>query len=175
MDGCVDRGAQLLGRRWRWLRPLARRVSGKFQNAARPRQIELARFLRSDQGFLRAAEKYDLKLVDRLAGPPTMRPVAATASWDVPEIRSPGELADWLGISVNHLDWFADLKALEYKRNEGRLRHYHYRTVSKRFGRVRLIEAPKKRLKEIQGRILTAILDCIPPHGQSMASGEAGR
>ena len=55
---------------------------------------------------------------------------------------------------MNDLEWFADLHALEYKRNKGRLRHYHYRTMSKRFGQIRLIESPKTRLKDIQRRIL---------------------
>jgi RNA-directed DNA polymerase len=164
IDGCVDRGAQLLGRRWRWLRPLARRISDAFDGRARPRQIELVGFLRCDRGFLRATEESELRLFDRLAGPPTMSPVAAAASWGVPEIRSPGKLAAWLGIAVNDLEWFADLRSLEYKRNKGRLRHYHYRTMSKRFGQIRLIESPKTRLKEIQRRILADILDHIPPH-----------
>jgi RNA-directed DNA polymerase len=164
IDGCVDRGAQLLGKRWRWLRPLARRVSDAFNSGTRPRQIEVVAFLQNDKAFLQATEEYELKLIDRLTGPPTMSPVAAAASWDVPEIRSPGELADWLGITVGELDWFADLHALEYKRNQGRLRHYHYRTMSKRFGQIRLIESPKRRLKGIQRRILAAILDRIPPH-----------
>ena len=164
IEGCVDRCARLLGRRWRWLRPLARRVSDAFNGRTRPRQIELVRFLYSDKGFLRASERYELRVVDRLAGPPTMSPVAAAASWGVPEIRSFAKLADWLGIAMNDLDWFADLHALEYKRNQGRLRHYHYRTMSKRFGQIRLIEAPKTRLKDIQRRILAEILDRIPPH-----------
>jgi RNA-directed DNA polymerase len=164
IDGCVDRGARLLGRRWRWLRPLARRVSDAFNNRTRPRQIELVGFLHSDKGFLRATERYELRLVDRLIGPPRMSPVAAAASWGVPEIRTSGELAEWLAITRNDLEWFADLRALEYKQNKGRLRHYHYRTMSKRFGQIRLIESPKKRLKDIQRRILIGILNRIPPH-----------
>ena len=34
------------------------------------------------------------------------------------------------------------------------LRHYHYRVLAKQSGNIRLIEAPKHRLKEIQRRIL---------------------
>jgi RNA-directed DNA polymerase len=164
VERCVDRGAQLLGRRWRWLRPLARRINDAFNGRTRPRQIELVGFLLGDKGFLRAAENRELTLSDRLTGPPMMSPVAAAASWGVPEIRSSGELADWLGIAINDLQWFADLRALECKRNKGRLRHYHYRTMSKRFGQIRLIEAPKTRLKDIQRHILAGILDRIPPH-----------
>ena len=167
VDGCVNRGTHLLGRRWRWLRPLAGRISDAFSRGMRPRQIEVAKFLRNDKGFLRAAKNHELRLVGRVAGSPAMNPVLAATTWDVPEIRSPGELADWLEISVGDLDWFADLRTLEYKRNQGRLRNYHYRTMSKRFGQVRLIEAPKKRLKDIQRRVLSEILDHIPPHASA--------
>jgi hypothetical protein len=73
-------------------------------------------------------------------------------------------LANWLGIDVGEIDWFADTRSFEYKRNRGRLRHYHYRPLMKRFGQVRLIESPKPRLKQMQRRILTGILDHIPPH-----------
>lgn len=57
------------------------------------------------------------------------------------------------------------MKLFEYRRNRGSLRHYRYRPVAKRFGQVRLIEAPKPRLKEIQKRILSNLLNNVPPHG----------
>ena len=79
-------------------------------------------------------------------------------SWKIPAICTPGELADWLGISLGDLDWFADLRGLEFKRNHLRLRNYHYRPLVKRSGQPRLIEAPKPRLKEVQRRILAGIL-----------------
>ncbi len=93
-----------------------------------------------------------------------MNPVAAALAWKVPTLLSPGELADWLGLTVSELDWFADRRSFEHKRNPGRLRHYHYRTLAKRFGQVRLIEAPKPRLKNLQRRILIGILEHVPPH-----------
>jgi retron-type reverse transcriptase len=93
-----------------------------------------------------------------------MRPIAAAESWPVPPIHSAGELADWLEIPLPELDWFADRRSFEAKHCQGRLRHYHYRLLAKRFGRMRLIEAPKLRLKIIQRRILDEILERIPPH-----------
>jgi RNA-directed DNA polymerase len=167
VEGCVRRGARLLGRRWRWLRPLAQRAGDAFSNHARPRQIEVVNFLLRDEGFRRASEKHELTIVTQVAAPPAMSPAAAGASWDVPAIRTSTELADWLEIALGELDWFADLRALEYKRNQGRLRHYHYRILAKRFGQVRLIEAPKNRLKAIQRRILTDILERISPHASA--------
>ncbi|HEY6369812.1 MAG TPA: reverse transcriptase family protein, partial [Candidatus Sulfotelmatobacter sp.] len=44
------------------------------------------------------------------------------------------------------------------------LRQYHYQILAKRFGSVRLIEAPKPQLKDLQRQILLWILEKIPPH-----------
>jgi hypothetical protein len=163
VDGLVDRGSHLLGRRWPWLRPLARRVCIAFGVGMRPRELVLTRFLLADDGFLTACREHELQIVNRLAAS-LMTPVSAASEWELPAIRSPGELADWLGITVNALDWYADLKTFEYKRNHGPLRHYHYRALEKGLGKIRLIEAPKQRLKSLQRRVLTDILDRLPPH-----------
>ena len=164
IDALVDRGARLLGSRWRWLRPLARRVCDTFGGRTRPRQTAVANFIFDDGGFSRACRKYDLKLDELLATPPSMSPVTAVSSWGVPSICTAGELADWLGITISDLEWLADLRNLEYKRNHSRASHYHYRPLTKRFGQIRLVEAPKTRLKSVQRRILVGILDHVPPH-----------
>ncbi|MCA9184684.1 MAG: reverse transcriptase family protein [Pirellulaceae bacterium] len=93
-----------------------------------------------------------------------MRPVSAASQWHVPEIRTPRELAAWLNVSFKQLDWLADIRSLEYTPGRGRSRHYCYRVLSKRFGAVRLIEAPKSRLKAIQRQISSEILSQIPVH-----------
>ena len=51
-----------------------------------------------------------------------------------------------------------------YKTKRPRLAHYHYRVLAKKSGAIRLIEAPKPRLKELQRQILARILNRIPPH-----------
>jgi len=93
-----------------------------------------------------------------------MQPVPSAAGWNVPEIESIGKLADWFGVTAGELKWFADLKGLECRKNLPRLRHYHYSVLIKVSGRVRLIEAPKPRLKHLQRQILVHVLDKIPPH-----------
>jgi len=93
-----------------------------------------------------------------------MQPTTAAKSWDIPAIESPGDLAKWLGLDPGDLRWFADLKGLGHKSDRRRLHHYHYRILAKRFGSIRLIEAPKPRLKDLQRRILMWILEKIPPH-----------
>ena len=58
----------------------------------------------------------------------------------------------------DELEWFADLKDSAISFGTA-LQHYHYSIRSKRSGGVRLIEMPKPRLKELQRRILSGILD----------------
>ncbi len=93
-----------------------------------------------------------------------MDPVSAARGWDIPSITNVGELAEWLLLTIGELEWFADLKGLGYKKEAPRLRHYCYHIASKRSGAIRLIEAPKPRLKKLQQRILGGILEKIPSH-----------
>ena len=93
-----------------------------------------------------------------------MQPVAAARTWKVPRIESAGALAEWLGIEAGELQWFADLKGLGYRKSSPQLNHYHYGVLPKGNGSVRLIEAPKSRLKEMQRQILSEILEKVPAH-----------
>ncbi len=167
-EALVRRGAQVLGKRWRWLRPLARRVLATFAVGAPPRRDRLARFILGDAGFSLGPTRVE----PRLAGHPT-RPACAPrfrgdtappGTGPLPELGSLGQLADWLSLSAGELDWFADRRGWEAAADRAALRHYHYRPLTKRFGRVRLIEAPKPRLKRLQRRILIEIIDQVPLH-----------
>jgi len=170
VEGIVARASRTLGRNWRWLRPLARRYIEAVAGETRPRRREVIRFFLQDPGFRRAWWKYfdELSVARWLGDPQQMQPVAAAAAWDVPAIESVGALADWFvvtpPITADELLWFADLKGLGYKTGRPRLAHYHYRVLAKKSGAIRLIEAPKPRLKELQRQILARILDKIPPH-----------
>jgi RNA-directed DNA polymerase len=163
VDEMVKRGGRVLGKRWRWLRPLARRVREVFGGRPRPRRRAVMELILRDPPFAQAYGKEDLRLAN-LVSPPRMTPSLAFTTWNRPPISSMGALAEWLDVSVGELEWFADLRNLEFKCNQGRLRHYNYRVLAKRFGQIRLVEAPKPRLKAIQRRILSGILDNIPPH-----------
>jgi hypothetical protein len=85
-----------------------------------------------------------------------MQPAPAAAAWPIPPIETAGALADWLQLSAGELEWLADLKGLS--------EHYHYRVLQKPSGGIRLIEAPKPRLKGLQRTILAGILEKIPAH-----------
>ncbi len=93
-----------------------------------------------------------------------MQPVAAAVSWNIPAIETVGALCDWLGRGLGELEWFADLRGLGCRQNIPKMQHYHYKVLAKRSGDVRLIEAPQRRLKELQQRILADILEKIPVH-----------
>jgi RNA-directed DNA polymerase len=166
VESLVERGADALGRRWRWLRPLARRLIQSLGQNARPGRHRVVMFLRSDEGFQRACRRHDLRLEGLQRGRPEMAPAAgAPRTWELPSIVTFGELADWLDVDPSELDWFADLRGLERNVASGPLRNYRYHWLSKRVaGSARLIESPKARLKAIQRRILHHILDRIPPH-----------
>jgi hypothetical protein len=158
-DAVVSRCTVLLGKRWRWLRGLARRFE-QFAEGTRPRHRDTIRFLREDTGLRRAWTLYgpELQVSQKFTAPQML------GSWNVPAIVTPGDLADWLALTPGELDWFADLKALGYKKTNSKLRHYFYRVIDKGGGAMRLIEAPKPRLKWIHQRILSGILERIPPH-----------
>lgn len=166
LEQIILRTSQMLGRRWRWLKPLAGRYLRTLSGQTRPREREVVRFLLADEGFRKAYSKHfiELRVAQWLSEPQRMQPVAAAADWDLPIIESTAELASWLGLTIGELGWFADLKGLERRKNLPRLRHYHYRMLIKLSGNVRLIEAPKPRLKELQRKILEQILNKVPAH-----------
>jgi RNA-directed DNA polymerase len=145
---------------------MAARFVAAFGGKTRPRHRDVVRFLLDDSGFQRARAKYrhQISIAEWLGEPQRMQPVSAAQGWDLPVIQSVGDLANWLSLSTDDLEWFADLKGLGNKLANPKLQHYHYSIRPKRSGGVRLIEMPKPRLKELQRRILTGILDAIPVH-----------
>lgn len=97
--------------------------------------------------------------------PETMRPRGSAAQlWKVPALTSMGQLAEWLGVSSQQLDWLADVRGWTVRSPSAKLRHYVCHWQPRRRGRFRLIESPKPNLKAIQRRLLHEILDRIPPH-----------
>ena len=106
---------------------------------------------------------------------PSMQPAdGEPSSWKIPEIVSPGQLADWLGLTSGELDWFADPAGWGCDLRREPLRHYRYHWIQKPSGGIRLLESPKPRLKRIQRKILDEIVGCIPIHDAAHAF-RAGR
>ncbi|MEK6235388.1 MAG: reverse transcriptase family protein [Planctomycetales bacterium] len=152
--GMTRRGEDLLGG-WKWIRAVAKRVTARF-TGKRPGWRELSEFI---QPFLRP---HGVAAMD-LGGP--MLPARnAPAAGKLPPLESASDLAFWLGLRVEELEWFADCRRGERRSPQGPLRHYRYRWIIKRKNNWRLLEIPKPRLKEIQRIVLKEILDRIPPH-----------
>jgi RNA-directed DNA polymerase len=95
---------------------------------------------------------------------PQFAPVAPFHGLDIPQLEAPGDVARWLGVPIDQLDWFSDHIRQHERTAIPILQHYTYAFVPKRVGPPRLIEAPKPRLVTIQRRILRDILDRVPTH-----------
>jgi RNA-directed DNA polymerase len=72
-------------------------------------------------------------------------------------------IARWLGITQDELSWLSQplwrLAGASLSRQ-----HYRFRIVSKRTGGHRLIEAPHARLKAVQQKLLSDLLNRVPLH-----------
>ena len=95
---------------------------------------------------------------------PRFAPLESIAGLNLPKLATPGDIAHWLGLPIEHLDWFTDERRLHGSTEIPVLQHYTYAFRAKSHGPPRLIEAPKPRLKTMQRRILSCILDQVPAH-----------
>jgi retron-type reverse transcriptase len=96
--------------------------------------------------------------------PPRMRPIAPFATLDLPALATPAALADWLLLTPERLDYFADLSGRVEEAGETAINHYFHHLHPKKSGGKRLIEAPKPALKSLQRRVLDGVLAHVPPH-----------
>lgn len=180
------RGSRVLGRKWPWLNGLVREILLACGEDLRPaNRDEIVRTILKFEPF-RAAFADDARVPEVRAHFPvhaTMgvppRPLQHLA---VPALATPGDLARWLGLAPNELDWFADTAGWGSRSACEQLRHYRYQWRQKANGGVRLLEVPKIRLRAIQRQILRDILARIPTHaaahgcvpGRSAATNAAG-
>jgi RNA-directed DNA polymerase len=163
-DQIVSRCSRAMGKAWRWLPGLARRYVANFSGKTRPRQRDVVEFLCNDRKFQKVRREHarGWSIAEWVTEPQEMQPVAAARGWKLPVIESVGALAEWLDVSAGDLEWFADLGGFSH-RGSPQLSHYNYRVLNKQFG-LRLIEAPKTRLKKLQRQILSEILERVPSH-----------
>jgi hypothetical protein len=166
--GLRERGTRALGRPWPWLTRVSLRIHFDFGAGWHgSAHDKLVAAILSDPQFLDAflSENEAPRIRTHFAWHPSMEPPPrALAASRVPALASAGELADWLGVSPTQLDWFAGILRESDGRRPERLRHYRYRWLPKATGGMRLIEAPKLQLRDLQRLILRGILDRIPPH-----------
>ena len=82
---------------------------------------------------------------------------------DLPSLPDAGALARLLDVDDAALRWLADCRGHERRRRPTG-RHYVYRCEVKASGGLRLIEAPKPRLKRAQRELLRTLLERVPTH-----------
>ncbi|HEX5737808.1 MAG TPA: hypothetical protein VFY22_04810, partial [Hydrogenophaga sp.] len=85
-----------------------------------------------------------------------------------PDLPTAPDWAEWLGITTDRLHWLAHPSQ---RWREGSQRphatvahHYHHRLLPKRSGGLRLLEAPKSELKQVQRGLLKRVLAQLPAH-----------
>lgn len=158
----ADRAAAAFGRRPRWLDALAAEAARAYRDPPADRHRELVALL--DRLL---AERGAAGLLPR---PPRRVPTAFFAPamgrmrWPVVAIATRGDLAATLDLHPGELAWLADRRRLERRASTERLRNYRYRWLPRPAGPPRLIEQPKRLLKETQRRVLRDILDRVPAH-----------
>lgn len=161
--GLAARGREALAPSPRWLLRLVRDVLGAYHRPPADRPRELAAYI---EGAIEQVEPG----AGRRAQPPRVRrwflPERAMGRmrWPVPELTTAGDLAIFLALQPGPLAWLADVRGLERRVDDERLRNYRYLALPRPGGVPRLIERPKARLMAAQRRILHGILAPLPPH-----------
>ena len=151
-----------LGSEAAWLAPLAWALAARSGYTDEPVET-LAAWLVECPEFLAGfdALRYPRPRVVRLrVQPARMLP----SPFDVPSLGAVADLAQWLGLNAQELDWLAS-PAQDYR--EGRRRaaeHYRYALTPKARGGMRLLEAPLPLLKRVQSRIHRELLVRVPVH-----------
>ena len=82
----------------------------------------------------------------------------------LPVLTTDAELAAWLDLDPGELAWLADAWSQETRRPDGPRRHYRYRWLAREYGPDRLIEMPKRRLRDAQRIVHSSLLRKIPIH-----------
>ncbi|MCP5152859.1 MAG: RNA-directed DNA polymerase [Ectothiorhodospiraceae bacterium] len=142
---------------------LAARLAFHFEGPGPPAFEPLVDYL-LDEPLLQPAFAEGAATRLLVDSPPWGAPADRPVTFPLPELATHGDVGQWLGLRGDELAWFADSRQRQASCTRSELHHYRYAWTRKRSGGLRLIEAPKSRLKAIQRRILTDILNRVPPH-----------
>ncbi len=160
--GMTARATTAFGLRPRWLALVAAEAAASYRErpADRPREltevIERALQGLDDRGLLPRPPRHVPTAV--------FTPAMGRMRWPVPVLDTPADVAAMLDLHHGELAWLADRRGLERRASDLRLRNYRYRWLPRAAAPPRLIEQPKRLLKETQRRLLHGILAAIPPH-----------
>ncbi|MEU2351105.1 reverse transcriptase family protein [Modestobacter sp. NPDC049651] len=157
----VRRTAVALGaeRAPRWVGRLVGEVLAAYEHPPADRPRELADFVRTTEGWRRSRVLVPRPRVVRWQPAPTAVVARRRGVADLPDLAAVARLLD---LDTAELAWFADAHRLERTAAEP-LRHYRWTVRETRSG-VRLLAAPKPRLKEAQRRLLRHVVGPLPVH-----------
>jgi hypothetical protein len=157
----VRRVAVALGqaRAQTWVGTMVGEVQSGYPRAPVDRPRELARYLRTTRGWERGQAMVPVPRVLRWEPRPTEVAWPRSPVADLPDQSAVARLLD---VDAGELAWFADARGLE-RTAAGPLRHYRWHVLERPHG-VRLLAAPKPRLKEAQRRLLRHVLARVPVH-----------
>ena len=162
-EAVLQRTVPLVSGSTTWLKRLVNQLIKRFGDQ-RPRRRELVTFLMQSRSLANASEIEDFRIQAYGASAEFLPSPGLFENVGVLQLRSVGEIGEWLGLDENELLWFADRRQLERISPDGPLRHYRYYWKLKRHGKCRLIEAPKYRLRALQRKLSSEILNQIPVH-----------
>ncbi len=155
--GLVDSGALVLRRRARWMPALCRQVLALYPRPPADRPRELAAVVAGRPAAERTGRAR-----------PLSRPVAPTRMvtnpWHLPVLDDLSDLARMLDLSAPELAWFSDPRHWARSTSTSALQHYRVSTRPAASGAVRVLEAPKPRLRAMQRRLLDEVLAGLPAH-----------
>lgn len=155
--GLVGQGEVVLQRRPRWLRRLARQLLVLYPTAPldRPRELTAAIGARPA-----AASAGRARPVVHLAAPTRM----VRNPWHLVELHDLTDLGRLLGLTDRDLEWFTDARHGARSASASALQHYRVSTRPSASGAVRVLEAPKPRLRRLQRQLLDEVLAGVPAH-----------
>ncbi|MCU1693680.1 MAG: hypothetical protein JWM64_2771 [Frankiales bacterium] len=156
--GLAAAGREVTGLRRPWLTSLAEQVLELYRTPPRDRPRELAAVVGQLPSFP-TGRRRPRALVHRAAPTAMVR-----NAWRLPHVDTVADLAALLELTVGELGWFADVKGLERTAGAEPLRHYRASVLRTPSGGLRVLEAPKPRLKALQRRLLAEALHLVPLH-----------
>lgn len=141
-----------------WLAPLAECCAAQMATP-QPSLRRLATLIAADPDFEPSPPRhYLLSVADEQAPPPP-----ALAHCALPALPHSAALAEFLGISAAGL-WRLTRPSAWQRREPLAEQHYRCRLLAKRSGGWRLLEVPEPYLMALQRRVLSGLLDRLPPH-----------
>ena len=161
----IAAGRLTVGRKPRWLGPVARQVLASYRSAPVDRPSELARFVHGITALDDAVER-----ANRRGSPVRVRQIVTVPGrmgarrWPVPTVDDLPALAKLLQVPMEQLPWIADVKGLQRRTPAGPYHLYRYTWISRPNAVPRLLESPTPLLRETLRRLLAEILLWVPIH-----------